>query len=239
MRYSVMRDMRSWLAARVLFQLVAASALSRRSRSEGAAPTRERELAHHLRRHVDDPRRLRRQVDEQRLDHVAQFPDVARPVIRAERVHRARREPADRPAAAPGCSGAGNGRSGAGCRPARSRSGGSSTRHDVEAVVEILAEAARRRPRRSRSRLVAAIDAHVDLDARSCRRRAADRLALEHAQQLGLQSPGMSPISSRNSVPPCASSNMPALLPVGAGERAALVAEELVLEQRVGDRRRS
>ena len=47
----------------------------------------------------------------------------------------------------------------------------------------------------------------------------------------------MSPISSRKSVPPSACSKRPIALPVGAGEGAPLVAEQLALEQRLGQRR--
>ena len=47
----------------------------------------------------------------------------------------------------------------------------------------------------------------------------------------------MSPISSRKIVPPSASSNLPLLLRDGAGEGALLVAEQLRLEQRLGERR--
>ena len=46
----------------------------------------------------------------------------------------------------------------------------------------------------------------------------------------------VSPISSRNTVPPVACSNIPFVSATGAGERAAHVAEELRLEQRLGDR---
>ena len=74
-------------------------------------------------------------------------------------------------------------------------------RNHVEAVVEVLAEAPAATAA-ARSRLVAAIIAHVHRD----RRRAADALdlaLLQHAQQLGLQiAAAVSPISSRNSVPP-------------------------------------
>ena len=48
---------------------------------------------------------------------------------------------------------------------------------------------------------------------------------------------GRSPISSRKSVPRCASSNLPGLRPAAPGERPLLVAEELGLEQRLGNRR--
>ena len=49
----------------------------------------------------------------------------------------------------------------------------------------------------------------------------------------------MMPISSRKSVPPRASSKQPLLARVRAGERAALVPEELALEERVAELRRS
>ena len=47
----------------------------------------------------------------------------------------------------------------------------------------------------------------------------------------------MSPTSSRNSVPPSRLLEQPGAVPVGAGERALDVAEQLRLEQRLGDRR--
>ena len=47
----------------------------------------------------------------------------------------------------------------------------------------------------------------------------------------------MSPISSRNSVPPCACSNLPACRDAGAGERALFVAEQLGLDQLLRHRR--
>ena len=49
-------------------------------------------------------------------------------------------------------------------------------------------------------------------------------------------SKGISPISSRKSVPPSARSKCPRWTPVGAGEAAALVAEELALDEVGGDR---
>jgi hypothetical protein len=66
---------------------------------------------------------------------------------------------------------------------------------------------------------------------------AAELALLQHAQQLDLQRPALiSPISSRKIVPPSATSNSPLLVAVGAGERAAHVAEQLRLEQRLGHR---
>ena len=48
---------------------------------------------------------------------------------------------------------------------------------------------------------------------------------------------GISPISSRKSVPPAAASTLPLRSIAGAGEGALLVAEQLALEERFGDRR--
>ena len=60
-----------------------------------------------------------------------------------------------------------------------------------------------------RSLLVAAMHAHVDLDGLAAAD-ALDLALLQHAQHLGLRATAsMSPISSRNSVPPCACSNLP------------------------------
>ena len=55
-------------------------------------------------------------------------------------------------------------------------------------------------------------------------------------RSLGCSSSGSSPISSRNSVPPSAATNRPRFGGVGAGERAAHVAEQLALEQRADER---
>ena len=65
------------------------------------------------------------------------------------------------------------------------------------------------RPSRARSRLVAAMTrTSMRCDLRWLPS-GSTSLLLEHAQQLGLQRSGMSPISSRNSVPPSAASNAP------------------------------
>ena len=54
---------------------------------------------------------------------------------------------------------------------------------------------------------------------------------------LACSASGISPISSRKMVPRCAISNLPILRWLRAGERAALVAEQLGLEQVLGNRR--
>ena len=93
----------------------------------------------------------------------------------------------------------------------RSRSGGSADRDDVQAEVEVLAELARRRRPRSRSRLVAAMTRTSTWT--SCLAAEPRELAvLQHLQQLGLQrKASSSPISSRNIVPWLANSNLPGL----------------------------
>ena len=104
--------------------------------------------------------------------------------------------------------------------PPRARSGGTADRDDVDAVEEVLAEAllldlglevAVGRgddARVERHLLVAADRAH--------------RALLQHAQQLRPASPsGISPISSRKSVPPAGLHEQAGARPLGVGERAA------------------
>ena len=118
----------------------------------------------------------------------------------------------------------------------RSRSGGELDRDDVEAVVEVLAEAARRDrvvadrrwSRRRRGRRPARL---------ACRRRARPRAPAARAAASPASASGRSPISSRNSVPPCGGLEPAGLAsPIGAGEGALLVAEQLALEQRLRQR---
>ena len=105
-----------------------------------------------------------------------------------------------------------------------------------EAVVEVLAEAAVAAPSRGEVAVRRG-------DARARRRGAcawpptrSNLALLEDAEELRLQPGGSSPISSRKSVPPSAASKRPAVRRGGAGEGALLVAEELALEQALGDR---
>ena len=101
-----------------------------------------------------------------------------------------------------------------GMSPRRSRSGGTLHRDDVQAEEQVLAEA----PRRDLGLEVAVgrgDDAHVDLD-RLGRADAADLALLQHAQQLHLHLGAISPISSRKSVPPVASSKRPRFVRAGA-----------------------
>ena len=105
----------------------------------------------------------------------------------------------------------------------------------VQAVEQVAAERARR-PR-------------PPADRRWSRRRSARRRVRTSFSPMRRTSPassarsslactpaGIVPISSRNSVPPLACSIRPARAAGRAGERAAGVAEQLVLEQRVGQR---
>ena len=101
-------------------------------------------------------------------------------------------------------------------------------REDVEPVVEIFAQPALLH---RLGRVDVGRGDHAHVDRLSCwppSRR--NRAFLQHAQQLHLEPSGISPISSRNSVPPLA--QLEAARPAldGARERAALVAEELAFE---------
>ena len=122
-----------------------------------------------------------------------------------------------------------------GMSPGRSRSGGIVIGKHRQPEVEILAELPRG-DRRLQVPVGRRDDPHVDVQ----RRRAADALEASSPRARAGSWPaapsGRSPISSRNSVPRCASSNLPGLRCDGAGERALLVAEQLGLEQRFGNR---
>ena len=120
----------------------------------------------------------------------------------------------------------------------RSRSGGTCDRHDVQAEVEVLAEAPLLARRASSAWLVAATMRHVDLRSALAAAEARDLALLQHAQQLGLQLErhvGDLVEQQRAALGDC--SNLPARLLGGAGEGAALVAEQLALEQLARDRR--
>ena len=127
-----------------------------------------------------------------------------------------KRAPAPRARApsAPSCTRArtsrGSARPGARWRGLRSRSGGSVHRHDVEPVVEVLAELAL--PDRLLEIAVRGRDARACRPARRARRRGArtPRPGAPGAAWPG--APGSSPpISSRKIVPPFANSNLPSL----------------------------
>jgi hypothetical protein len=119
--------------------------------------------------------------------------------------------------------------------PGRSRRDGNLQRKDVEAVVEVLAEA----PGRHLLRHVAVAGGqHADVERD--RLLAADALhlaLLQHAQQLGLQAER----HFRNLVEQQRAAlgllELAGLGRLGAGERALLVAEQGGFEQVVGNRR--
>ena len=106
---------------------------------------------------------------------------------------------------------------------------------DVEAVVEVLAEGPLGDQLR-RSRLVAATTrTSTGMGSLPPTRRIV--ALLERAQELRLQRRGSSPISSRKQRAAVGRLEQAAPGGDGAGERAALVAEQLGLEQRLGQRR--
>jgi hypothetical protein len=122
----------------------------------------------------------------------------------------------------------------AGCRPRRCPQRRRRHGDHVEPIVQVLAEAPAWTSAR-RSRLVAAtirtsartVSPPTGSYSPSCStRRASPARAGES-----------SPISSRKSVPPAARAKRPSRFADRARERAALVAEELGLEDRLGDRR--
>ena len=89
-------------------------------------------------------------------------------------------------------------------------------------------ESGRAPPRAPRSRLVAAITRTSTRCTRSLPTRWISPCCSARSS-LGWISSGSSPISSRNSVPPSATSNLPARSRCGAGERARHVPEQLAL----------
>ena len=79
-------------------------------------------------------------------------------------------------------------------------------------------------------------DADVDAPRSGSRRRARTRASSSTRSSLACSAGDISPISSRNSVPPLGASTRPAWSRDRAGERAARVAEQLALEQVLGQR---
>ena len=118
----------------------------------------------------------------------------------------------------------------------RSRSGGQVQPHALEAVEEIGAERPLRRPAASRSWCVAAITRTSAAMVRVPPTRSNSR-SCSTRRILACMDSGMSPISSRKSVPSLGELEAAGPRPHRAGEGAALVAEQLGLEQPLGDRR--
>ena len=116
----------------------------------------------------------------------------------------------------------------------RSRSGGHADGHHVEAVVEILAEGAR--PDGLAQVGVGGRDhAHVHLDGAGAAE-PLDLALLERAQQLGLEVDAQAADLVEEERAAVGQLELAELARVGAGEGALLVAEQLGLEQGVGDR---
>ena len=117
----------------------------------------------------------------------------------------------------------------------RSRKGGMLDREDVEAVEQVFAEPAGG-DGLGEIEVGGGDDAAVGQD----RVGAADPLeapVLEHAQQLGLHAERHLADLIEEQRTPLGQLEPPFLLAVGAGERPALVTEELALQQRLGQRR--
>ena len=116
----------------------------------------------------------------------------------------------------------------------RAARGAAAARMAITRAEERSSRKRRVRDARSRSRFVAAT-----IRTSTCRSAwlpsGRNVWSCEDAQQLGLQRRRSSPISSRNRVPPCACLEQAGLRARRAGEGAALVAEELALEQRLGN----
>ena len=172
------------------------------------------------------------------LDRVAQLAHVAGPRVGCGcGRRRPRGEPDARPPELARELARGSARRAAAMSSRRSRSGGS-------AIVDHV-RGGSRGPRGTRPRAIARLevavrggdDAHVDADRLACRRRARTRAPASTRRSFACGRGGMSPISSRKSVPPSRLLEAADALRVRAGERAALVTEELGLEQRLGERR--
>ena len=112
----------------------------------------------------------------------------------------------------------------------RSRSGGITELDDPQAVVEVLAEAARRATAASRSWLVAARSAHVDAD-RLVAADALELLLLQRAQELRLRLERHVADLVEEERAAVGGLELALAARDRAGERAALVAEELALDQ--------
>mgnify|MGYP003694660065 CR=1 FL=1 len=107
-------------------------------------------------------------------------------------------------------------------------------RDDREPMIEILAEATRRRRRAGDRRSSRPAMATSTRSAWVLPRRRTARSS-RTVSSLPCSAVGRSPISSKNTVPPCAVWTRPALAAASIGEGPALVPEQLRLEQGLGD----
>src|SRR5213594_370725 len=106
-------------------------------------------------------------------------------------------------------------------------------RHDVEPIVEILAEGAAS-DGLLEVRVRGGDEPDVDLD-RASTADSLDLALLEHAQELHLElGPQCADLVEEHGAP-LRQLELPQLPPVGAGERALLVAEQIGLDERLGD----
>ena len=212
------------------FSKAAIASLERHGRSSCRTPRRSAaSAAGGARAH------LRVADDDRALDGVLELADVARPVVAHQHVDRRRRDPLDvLPVLARELLEEVVGEQQDVRLPLAQRR--HEDREHVQPVVEILAERSPSAIAFSRSLLVAAISrtsARIVCvpPSRSNSRSCSTRSSLTCVARLS------SPISSRNSVPPSASSKRPFFERVRAGERALLVAEELRLDQILRQRR--
>ena len=245
---STLREIPSWRAARLWFPPHAASAARMRVRS---SPPGARAAGGSAEGSVRRSRRRREQApagapatargpshsSTARSIDVAQLADVARPGVRAQRRHRRLAMIAGR--ARPRAQRLRRTRAPATADlAARSRSGGIVRVIAVEAEVEVAPEAAARH-----LRLEVAVgggdEAHVDLARAGRRPRAAPRAsraraaAWPAARAAARRSRRGTPCRRRRGL------EQAGLGLAGAGERAALVAEQLALEQRLATAPRS
>ena len=170
--------------------------------------------------------------DDRALHHVLELAHVAGPVVAARSdAHHLGGNRVDRLAAARARRRSTRCRTSSGMSLAPLAQRRHRDRKHVEAVVEIAAEPALRAPPRrgrgwSRRSPARRRRPSRGLPSRStcpsCRTRSS----------FGCSSSGSSPISSRKIVPRCASSKRPIWVRMRAGERAALAAEQLALDQR-------
>ncbi len=207
----------------------------RRMQARGAGLRREPHLARQLGPHVGFTDHLALAQDDQSLDEVLELAHVARPALPAEGAHRVLVD---------GDVGL------AVCRAARlakvrdqevdvlsaRAERGQPERDDVESIEEIQRETAGARPsprgrgewpRPTRRSTLIVLVPPSRSSSRSCNKR----------RSFACSGRLSSPISSRKSVPLSASSAPAGLARGRAGERALLVAEELALEQVLGQRR--
>ena len=107
----------------------------------------------------------------------------------------------------------------------------------VEAVEQVLAEPARRATSALEVAVGGGDEADVDLERRWSPPTRSNSPLLQHAQELGLHGRRQLADLVEEERAAVGQLEAPGLLAVGAGEGAALVAEQLALEQRLGQRR--